>query len=403
MIKVFDKERFVNSLPPKVRGCNTYEQNRLDLKVNQIDKKMIQLNHPRKKAYLIYDIDRNTAFFDWNDLDCPRPTWIAKNPENGHCHLVYQLTEPVGFSGESNKVTRYCEAVYYKLREKLHGDIAYSADLTKNPLRTDVWDVTYYGETYLLDELASSLDMEEPLYKTKDASNSGSRNCEVFEKLSRFARNQQKKRLPRDRETLEAHAAMLNQRFDKPMSHREVMGIAKSVADYYESRCGKSLSHNKSILTQKRAEEFSIKQAERGKKGGEASARTRDRNAHEKVFRIFKYMKSHKNHNQAKMAKELGYSPQVISLHMDLVRRMLIATAGIPKLSIEAYQDKYQEVLNQVFRPFLEGVALLGEPLYEELVHSIPWKDYDLRKALGMKSGEVLWSFTEIRKFYGKW
>ncbi|MBE0401923.1 replication initiation protein, partial [Halomonas sp. FME1] len=44
----------------------------------------IQPNQPHRRYWLVYDVDRELAALDWNDLGAPPPTIVAQNPQNGH-------------------------------------------------------------------------------------------------------------------------------------------------------------------------------------------------------------------------------------------------------------------------------------------------------------------------------
>jgi hypothetical protein len=44
---------------------------------------------------LVFDIDRSDAYFAWSDANLPTPTWIAKNPKNGHAHIGCMFATPV--------------------------------------------------------------------------------------------------------------------------------------------------------------------------------------------------------------------------------------------------------------------------------------------------------------------
>ena len=56
-----------------------------------IQKPYIQHNPPCLVSSLVFDIDRQDAYFAWSDANLPTPTWIAKNRQNGHAHIGYML------------------------------------------------------------------------------------------------------------------------------------------------------------------------------------------------------------------------------------------------------------------------------------------------------------------------
>ena len=55
----------------------------------------IQPNFPDIVKWLVFDIDHPNALFAYHDLNLPRPQLIEQNPDNGHAHYGYKLTEPV--------------------------------------------------------------------------------------------------------------------------------------------------------------------------------------------------------------------------------------------------------------------------------------------------------------------
>jgi hypothetical protein len=57
-------------------------------KKTAIQKPYIQHNPPCLVTSLVFDIDRSDAYFAWSDANLPAPTWIAKNPKNGHAILA---------------------------------------------------------------------------------------------------------------------------------------------------------------------------------------------------------------------------------------------------------------------------------------------------------------------------
>ena len=63
----------------------------------------IQPNFPDIVKWLVFDIDHPNALFAYHDLNLPRPQLIEQNPDNGHAHYGYKLTEPVLLWGKRGK------------------------------------------------------------------------------------------------------------------------------------------------------------------------------------------------------------------------------------------------------------------------------------------------------------
>ena len=127
----------------------------------------IQPNFPDIVKWLVFDIDHPNALFAYHDLNLPRPQLIEQNPDNGHAHYGYKLTEPVllwGNAGE--KPINYLRRVHKALNKALGGDPSYSGNLIKNPFSSSHNTyITGAKPSYTLDELASYLDLE---YETAD-------------------------------------------------------------------------------------------------------------------------------------------------------------------------------------------------------------------------------------------
>jgi hypothetical protein len=158
----------------------------------------IQPNTPWEQYWFIYDVDRPTAHFDWDEYNAPPPNITAMNPENGHAHLFYGVTPPV-LTCEANpevhkKPIRYAAAIDIALTEKLDADRAYGKLLAKNPLHA-YWSVLVWETwTYDLSGLASWLDIKNYLdgRRTLPAVGLG-RNCTMFDLTRRWAYRERRK------------------------------------------------------------------------------------------------------------------------------------------------------------------------------------------------------------------
>lgn len=122
---------------------------------------LIQINTPHLINYLIFDIDAPDAYLHFLDANLPTPSWIAKNPKNGHCHICYALKTPVCKTENARmKPLRYLASIEYSYAKKLGADLRYTGVLTKNPLDAD-WQTTFLSPLeYELAELADFIDLE---------------------------------------------------------------------------------------------------------------------------------------------------------------------------------------------------------------------------------------------------
>ncbi|WP_034587616.1 replication initiation protein, partial [Acinetobacter sp. HR7] len=147
---------------------------------------LIQINSPHLINYLIFDIDAPDAYLHFLDANLPTPSWIAKNPKNGHCHICYALKTPVCKTENARmKPLRYLASIEYSYAKKLGADLRYTGVLTKNPLDAD-WQTTFLSPLeYELAELADFIDLETKP-KANEVSGLG-RNCMMFDTVRYWA------------------------------------------------------------------------------------------------------------------------------------------------------------------------------------------------------------------------
>lgn len=202
---------------------------------------VIQLNGPRQKRFLSFDIDRPLGALAWEDANLPIPNLIITNPHNGHAHLVWELHTPIweAKKGDERSGTalpiRYLKATYRAMREALGADTAYNGLLVKNPFHPS-WTVTCgRSKPYSLGELSAHLDLSSEPSKAKlPETQVGYRNCQLFDSVRFWA--YRAKRLFSSiglfRSAIDDELDRLNGSLDNPLSFREVDGIAKSVSTW---------------------------------------------------------------------------------------------------------------------------------------------------------------------------
>lgn len=200
---------------------------------------MIQHNSPLVWRWLVFDVDTADAHTRAEDRDCPPPTFIALNRNNGHGHLAYMLETPVSaFSSSSRKATNFYEDVEQGMTHKLGADRAYPGFLSKNPLSIR-WETDWQAvRPYRLDTLNDCLDKSDkrkPLVREMSAVG---RNATLFDALSGWAyknwlKTKQAGKSQAEFETMIREVAEgVNATFPVRLSHAEIKGICRSVAKW---------------------------------------------------------------------------------------------------------------------------------------------------------------------------
>lgn len=202
-----------------------------------VHKRYLQPNDHNNLRWLVYDIDRPTASFDWSDRACPPPNLVATNLENGHAHLFYGLEVPVWRQyGSKDKAFRYAASIDVALTKALDADPGYAKLIAKNPLRGDAWDVqTFQRFSYDLPWMADYLDLEPYQDQRRNLPPVGlGRNCTLFDRVRSWAyRAIRQVWLSKDfwRYSVEVVAQGYND-FPTPLPYPELKATAKSVANW---------------------------------------------------------------------------------------------------------------------------------------------------------------------------
>lgn len=195
----------------------------------------VQPNAPLEAAWLIFDVDYEGAAFSWERTNLPSPTVTVSNPANGHAHLFYGLSTPVGLSDKArNHPIRYAAAVQAAFRARLRADTGYAGLVAKNPLH-DAWRTIWVPHLYDLGELAEYVTLPKKL-PTRQTEGLG-RNSTLFDDLRAWAyqcvrvykRNGASAEQWRD--AVAGQATRMNG-FQTPLAGSEVMAIARSVAKW---------------------------------------------------------------------------------------------------------------------------------------------------------------------------
>ena len=271
---------------------------------------LIQVNPPYLVNYLVFDIDQSDAYFAWFDAGLPPPTWIAKNPKNGHCHICYELKTAVCKTANAHlKPLRYLASIEYTYAKKLGADLGYVGLLTKNPVDRD-WQVYHINQRpFELDELADYIDLETKPRAANEVSGLG-RNCAMFDTVRWWAYKAIRAHLNGGYDIWYAEvlkvAINANEAFLDPLGYSEVKATAKSVARWVWRN-----HHSAEFQAM-----FSEKQARKGRKGGLASD-----SSHGGKSRSAKYSDLRQ---QALVLRVQGYSYTEIAKTLNIGRRTAI-------------------------------------------------------------------------------
>lgn len=225
-----------------------------------IQKPYIQHNPPCLVSSLVFDIDRQDAYFAWSDANLPTPTWIAKNRQNGHAHIGYMLLAPVCTTHRAKQnVIQYLAKIEQAYSLALGADRGYTGLITKNPCHGTWENHTFGVQPYDLNYLADFVELQELKTDLKEVSGLG-RNCMMFDTVRYWAYK-----------AIRAHRGSTfaiwlgkvleqcqnaNSAFIEPLPYSEVKATAKSIARY----CWKKDGYH--------YQEFIDRQSRKGKLGG---------------------------------------------------------------------------------------------------------------------------------------
>lgn len=185
---------FTETLPKKPYCTDSLGNLSILPAMTAIKRRYIQPNGPTDLRWMVYDIDRPTAWYDWDDLHAPPPNIVVMNRENGHAHLLYGLEVPVYKQPSAQrKPLRYAAAIDVALTEKLEADPGYAGLLCKNPLHPS-WEINVVkNDSYTLGLLADYVDLTPFRDKRIHLPPVGlGRNCTLFEVTRRWAYRQRR-------------------------------------------------------------------------------------------------------------------------------------------------------------------------------------------------------------------
>lgn len=298
-------QRYIDNLPNKPYCANSFDFGLLIRSKNTAVKhRHIQHNKQTSVAYIVLDVDHPFSLLMLQEQSLPEPNFLVINPKNYHAHIFYELSTPVHTTSVARaKPLRYLASIEYALKEKWEADKAYSSLISKNPLHSDWKLVQLRQDAWELGELADWLTLPEKLPKKAQSVGLG-RNCTLFDMLRFWAYDSVLSyRLSGSYE--QWYKAVLStaqsfNTFPEPLLFNEVKNTANSVAKWTWTNYTKRLSD----------EEFSARQASRGKLGGLKSGR--GRTEADKAKRQQATQMRAKGHTQQQIADALQVSLSTI-------------------------------------------------------------------------------------------
>lgn len=234
-------ETFKNQLPVKPYCSNDLESGLIIRNKNKaLEMLYLQANQPSIQTCLLFDLDEDNAFYKFEDVGLPIPTFITKCPASGRCHYGYMLKAGVCKTQHARlKPLKYAAAVESGIASKLASDYGYSGLITKNPLH-EHWSPYWSGaDLYELDYLADFVELKAPKKVEKVKGYGLGRNVNLFDDLRAYAYRSVLKfkskstydaweaDLLRVAQGLNSHCNALN-----PLQYNEIKATARSVSKW---------------------------------------------------------------------------------------------------------------------------------------------------------------------------
>ena len=276
-----------------------------------INKAYAQFNPRNSISWLCYDLDSDTARFDWNDRSCAPPNILALSKATGHGHAFYGI-DPAVHNNDTSRPgpLRYLASIDVAMTTELEADPGFAQLVAKNPLHSK-WDVlTPRIRLYNLDELASWVDLDKYRDRRRRLPEVGyGRNCTLFERTRlRAYRMRREEWLGEEffASAVLGVAHTYNAAFTAPLPASEVRSTAKSISKWTWSHMS--------------PEGFIARQRALGKLGGVKSGQVRAKKATELRQRIVRTIKECPTLNQGEIATLLGVTRRTVVYHLREIR-----------------------------------------------------------------------------------
>ena len=99
-----------------------------------LERRHIQYNPPASINWLAFDVDRD-FFNDSDDRIIAPPNIVARNPANGHAHVLYGIDVGVTKTSAARAAPlRLLSAINEGFRHAVGGDVGFAELICKNPL-----------------------------------------------------------------------------------------------------------------------------------------------------------------------------------------------------------------------------------------------------------------------------
>ena len=279
-----------------------------------VKRRYIQPNCPNSKAWLLFDIDRQTCISELtDDMHLPVPTLFVQDYQSKKAHALYGVETPIHHNANSSLAAiRFAGAVDVAMSVQMDADAQFCGLITKNPLNPH-WHTYATGGMYELNELAEYVDLSAANDRRYKLASIGlGRNCNLFESLRKWAYKAIRQGWPAYNQWLIActdRACALNLGVESQLHVSEVVHIAKSVAKWtYRNLTQASFNE---YVTRTHTPEI---QARRGSKGGKVSAQNK-RNKREAaiVEAITELQSQGKKPSKAAVGRMVGMSREKVS------------------------------------------------------------------------------------------
>ena len=209
-------------------------------KGDAVNFRYIQHSHPNMRRWIVVDLDHEDWFFRLEDSGLPMPTYTTCNPNTGHAHAAWLLSDPVSFGiGSRQKPQMYMQAVHRGFTRRLDGDFRYHGLFTQTPFHENWQTYRFSDVAYKLSELDDVLTPLDKKFTVAEKIESGwGRNCTIFDRIRQIAyrevrriklRNGQKSELNM---LIEFAAFELNSEFAQPLGKNEILSTVKSVVNF---------------------------------------------------------------------------------------------------------------------------------------------------------------------------
>jgi hypothetical protein len=180
-------DSFIDALPTKVRSTDWFEEGtRFRKKENALKHRFVEL-HQLYKKFIALDIDEPATAYRWDERGLPPPSYVMVNPENAHCHYLYELTTPVYYTEQAHRAPqKFYEATDIALTAALDADTCFVGRLVKNPLHPSWRTIRHQVSYELADFQEFGLDLRATKKQVVRESAEG-RNTTLFDTLRFWA------------------------------------------------------------------------------------------------------------------------------------------------------------------------------------------------------------------------